>query len=70
MALIYSCLLQSVNFNLSPHKLPSNSFLTYYLMIRILYLHGLESEQGGAKVGYLSANHYVYAPAAYTTSEA
>jgi len=32
-------------------------------MIRILYLHGLESEQGGAKVGYLSANHYVYAPA-------
>jgi len=32
-------------------------------MIRILYLHGLESEQGGAKVEYLSANHYVYAPA-------
>jgi hypothetical protein len=31
-------------------------------MIRILYLHGLESEQGGAKVEYLSANHYVYAP--------
>lgn len=32
-------------------------------MIRILYLHGLESKQGGAKVEYLSANHYVYAPA-------
>ena len=32
-------------------------------MIMILYLHGLESEQGGAKVEYLSANHDVYAPA-------
>jgi hypothetical protein len=32
-------------------------------MIRILYLHGLESKQGGAKVEYLSSNHYVYAPA-------
>ena len=32
-------------------------------MIRILYLHGLESEQGGAKVEYLAANYYVYAPA-------
>lgn len=29
----------------------------------ILYLHGLESKQGGAKVEYLSAHHYVYAPA-------
>lgn len=32
-------------------------------MIRILYLHGLESKQGGAKVEYLAANYYVYAPA-------
>lgn len=32
-------------------------------MLKIIYLHGLESEQGGAKVEYLSASHYVYAPA-------
>ncbi len=32
-------------------------------MQRILYLHGLESKQGGAKVNYLASQHFVYAPA-------
>lgn len=32
-------------------------------MKRILYLHGLESKQGGDKVSYLSSKHYVLAPA-------
>jgi len=31
-------------------------------MKKILYLHGLESKQGGIKVDYLSANNLVYAP--------
>ena len=31
-------------------------------MKKILYLHGLESEQGGPKVDYLSNNCYVHAP--------
>lgn len=31
-------------------------------MKKILYLHGLESKQGGVKVDYLSANNLVYAP--------
>lgn len=32
-------------------------------MLKILYIHGLESKQGGAKVDYLSANHCIHAPA-------
>jgi len=32
-------------------------------MKHILYLHGLESKQGGDKVSYLSSKHYVLAPA-------
>ena len=32
-------------------------------MLKIIYLHGLESNQGGEKVDYLAANHYVFAPA-------
>ncbi len=32
-------------------------------MKHILYLHGLESKQGGDKVSYLSRKHYVLAPA-------
>mgnify|MGYP003649006365 FL=1 len=31
-------------------------------MKKILYIHGLESEQGGPKVDYLSNNCYVHAP--------
>ena len=31
-------------------------------MKHILYLHGLESKQGGDKVSYLSSKHYVLAP--------
>ena len=31
-------------------------------MKRILYLHGLESKQGGDKVSYLASNHYILAP--------
>mgnify|MGYP003648820431 CR=1 FL=1 len=32
-------------------------------MKKILYLHGLESKQGGEKVGFLAGQAYVYAPA-------
>jgi pimeloyl-ACP methyl ester carboxylesterase len=32
-------------------------------MKRILYLHGLESKQGGAKVDFLASQGFVYAPA-------
>lgn len=32
-------------------------------MKKVLFLHGLESEQGGPKVNFLSSVSYVYAPA-------
>jgi uncharacterized protein len=31
-------------------------------MKKILYLHGLETRQGGRKVGFLSKDNYVHAP--------
>ena len=31
-------------------------------MKKVLYLHGLESGQGGSKVDYLADNCYVHAP--------
>ncbi len=32
-------------------------------MNKLLYLHGLESQQGGKKVDFLSSQYFVYAPA-------
>jgi hypothetical protein len=46
----------------SIHYHNGSYYSKYDIMKKILYLHGLESKQGGTKVDFMSSNNLVHAP--------